>query len=274
MGVVRLIAIAFLPVCLVSLVSIGSVPIASAQEYSTGGSKLHTYEDVRPDESAPQVEAVHVEDIQNALTPFLGENYVFHELISIAAHIDVLVFAPTAERDRWTFVTSGMSDKPMTVPDGLNPEQYGYAELVIAVPADWFTKDEKGMIREADLEDEAKYWPIRTLKFLARFPHEYRTWFWESHTIPNGNPSEPFSTDTKLDGVLLTALTDWPQQYRTVRAADGKPINLFAVVPLYPEEMQAKLDLGFDALLPKLVDAGVTEVVDKTRPSVAPELIQ
>lgn len=270
----QLTAKAFLQVCLIGLVSAGSVPLASGQEYSPGGSKLYTYEEVTPDESTPEVEAVHVEDIQNALTPLLGENFVYHEIVSTAAHIDVLVFAPTPERDRWTFVTSGMSDKQMTVPEDLDADQYGYAELVIAVPGDWFAEDDKGMIRQADLDDETKYWPIRTLKFLARFPHEYQTWFWETHTIPNGNPAEPFAADTAMDGVVLASLTDWPDEYRTVRAADGKLINLFAVIPLHPDEMQAKLDLGYDAVHPKLVEAGVTEVVDKARPSVAPELIQ
>ncbi len=270
----RLIARAFLPAILVSLLSLGNVSVAAAQEYSAGGSKLKTYDHVHPDGSSPEVEAVHLEDLEQALTTFLGENYVLHELVSAAAHIDVLVYPPTAERDQWTFVTSGMSDKRMTVPEQLDPEQYGYAELVIAVPGDWFDNDDKGMIRDADLEDEAKYWPIRTLKFLARFPHEYRTWFWEGHTIPNGNPQEPFSIETLMDGVVLTSLTSWPERYRTVKAVSGKLINLFAVVPLYPDEMQAKLDLGYDALQRKLVDAGVAEVVDPTRPSVASELIQ
>lgn len=250
-----------------------STVVALAQETSPGGSIIYRYDDVIPDTSTPETEAVHFDDIEQALKPFLGEPYVYHEEVSVAAHIDVLVYAPTAERDNWTFVTSGMSDKAMTVPDSLSTSEFGYAELVIATPANWFSKGADGMIPQTELDDLNKSWPIETLKFLARFPHEYRTWFWETHTIPNGNPAEPFSPSTRLDGVILSQLHRWPERYRTLKAADGRVISLFAVVPLYPDEMQAKLDLGEEKLTPALIKAGVAEVVNETRPSVGPELL-
>lgn len=259
---------------MIALAMLLALPIygLSAEEVSPGGSVIYEYENVTPDTSAPQHEAVHVEDIQNALEPLLGENFVCHELTSTTVHLDVLVFAPTPSRNQWTFVTSGMSDKRMAVPEGLDPDEYGYAELVIAVPADWFSKGADGKIPDAELQDGTKYWPIRTLKFLGRFVHEYRTWFWESHTIPNGNPAEPYSAQTSMDGALLAPLSNWPEQYRTIKASDGSVINLFAVIPLYPDEMQAKLDLGYDTIMPALIDAGVTERVSLSRPSVAPNL--
>lgn len=235
---------------------------------------MKNYDHITPDTSAPEQEALHAEDIGNSLEPFLGDHYVYHELVSTAVHMDVLVFPPTPARNQWTFVTSGMSDKPMSVPDGLDQDKYGYAELVIAVPPDWFTKDDKGWIPEAQLKDPEKYWPIETLKYLGRFPHEYRTWFWDSHTIPNGNPPAPFSDRTRMDGVVLSELADWPEKYRVVKAKDRTLINLFAVIPLYPDEMQAKLDLGYDVLMPALAKAGVGELVAQTRPSVGPELLK
>ncbi|MEQ1952924.1 suppressor of fused domain protein [Mesorhizobium sp. CN2-181] len=245
---------------------------ARAEEISPGGSTIHRYENVVPDHSTPEGEAIHLKDIEEQLKPLLGEGYVFHEIESTSVHLDVLVFPPRQERNRWTFVTSGMSDRAMSTPEGLDPADYGFSELVIALPGNWFTKDEKGMIPEAELGDWNRYWPVGTLKFLARFPHEYRTWLWEGHSVPNGAPAEPFSPNTKLDGVVLTPLHDWPEQYRTVEASDGTRIGLFAVVPVYPDEMQAKLDLGFDVLMPAFAKAGVSEMVVETRPSVAPGL--
>ena len=38
-----------------------------------------------------------------------------------------------------------------------------------------------------------RFWPIQMLKFLARFPHEYKTWLGWGHTIPNKISSMCFS---------------------------------------------------------------------------------
>ncbi|SEO83260.1 Suppressor of fused protein (SUFU) [Paenibacillus sp. OV219] len=59
---------------------------------------------------------------------------VFHELASDLVHIDILIVAPTKERNFYTLITCGMSDEPMTVPAGA--EAYRYAELMICLPPD------------------------------------------------------------------------------------------------------------------------------------------
>jgi hypothetical protein len=245
---------------------------AYTQEVSPGGSAIRRYEDVKPNLNTPEGEALHTEDIQDALTPFLGENFVLHEIVSTAIHLDVLVFRPTPARNHWTFVTSGMSDKPMTVPPDLSVDTYGHAELAIAVPGDWFSTGDNGMMPEAELNDQTRYWPIGLLKFLGRFPHEYSTWFWESHSIPNFDPPEPYASNTKLSGALLAPLSDWPEQYRSIRARDGTLINVFAVIPIHEDEMKAKLDLGYDSVIAALLEEGVTEVVDIDRPSITSKL--
>jgi hypothetical protein len=143
---------------------------------------------------------------------------------------------------------------------------------VIALPPDWFSVDEKGMIPDSELEDSEKYWPIGLLKFLGRFPHEYKTWLWESHSIPNGDPAATYGANTKLSGAILTSLHKWPSDHRQVTLNNGNVVNLFAVVPVYDDEMNTKLDIGFDKVFPALVDAGVSELVDVARPSIAPKL--
>ncbi len=247
--------------------------LAAAEEVSPGGSTIYRHEGKVPDHSDPKSEAEHVSEIEDALTPYLGENYVFHEIVSTTIHLDILIFRPTEKRNHWTFVTSGMSDLAMTVPEGIEPrEQYQFSELVIAVPANWFTQDAKGMIPETELADEDKFWPIWLIKFLGRFPHEYKTWFWESHSIPNGDPATPYAGNTKLSGVILAPLHTWPKEYRQVTLKNGSVVNFVAVVPVHDDEMTAKLDLGFESVFSALTDAGVTEVVDITRPSIAPKL--
>ena len=54
--------------------------------------------------------------------------FVFHAVPSTGVH--VLVAGPTEDRPFRTLVTEGMSDEPMTVPDGVGP----FAELMMSCP--------------------------------------------------------------------------------------------------------------------------------------------
>jgi hypothetical protein len=91
-----------------------------------------------------------------------GEATVFHELLSDTIHLDVLVFAATDVRPFHVLVTQGMSALAMTVPEGA--EEHRFAELMVALPGEW--------VMDGDEADEERwYWPMRTLKFVARLPH-------------------------------------------------------------------------------------------------------
>jgi hypothetical protein len=57
---------------------------------------------------------------------------------------------------------------------------------------------------EERFSDERVYWPIRLLKGLGRLPHEYSTFLWYGHTIPNGDPPEPYAEGTNLCCALIT----------------------------------------------------------------------
>ena len=79
---------------------------------------------------------------------------------------------------------------------GRVPEDAGAetrAELMIALPAEW-------KLADSQLEDERWYWPIRNLKALARLPHEYETWLGFGHTVPNGDPPEPYAARAGAHG--------------------------------------------------------------------------
>ncbi len=185
---------------------------------------------------------------------------VYHELMSDLVHIDVYMIEPTEERNFFTLVTSGMSDKPMAAPEGY--EDCGHTELVICLPPHW------SMTQEA-FQDDANYWPIRWLKLLARLPHEYKTWLYASHTVPNGDPALPFAPNTKLCCALLLRPTLFDDAFKTLELSAEKRIEFLSVVPLYRGEMELKLDEGLDALLELLDDAGVTELLDIKRENVS-----
>ncbi|WP_138754219.1 suppressor of fused domain protein [Paenibacillus sinopodophylli] len=182
---------------------------------------------------------------------------VFREIISDNLSIDIIVAAPTSKRNCYTFVTYGMSELPMTVPEGA--EEYRYAELMICLPPTWKISDE-------DFKDERNYWPVRALKTLARFPHEYHTWLYMGHTLANGEPVKPYSEGTKFQGMLLSLPdVEDKREFFNLTISDEKVIHFFTLVPIYQEEMDYKLKNGMEALFAKLNKIGTDDVVNLNR---------
>jgi hypothetical protein len=184
--------------------------------------------------------------------------FVWHEFASELVRLDVHVVAPTERRPCYTLVTVGMSDRAMTVPAG--DDSLPYAELMLCLPADW------PMTTEA-FRDENAYWPIRLLKIVARLPHEYGTWVAEWHSVPNGDPAQPYASDTPFVGALLAPMIRTGPEARTITTAAGRRISLLALVPLHAAEMQLKLTAGTDALLDSFDHIAVSELFDPARPS-------
>jgi hypothetical protein len=184
---------------------------------------------------------------------------VHHEIVSDLVHIDLHLIAPTPERNFYTVVTSGMSEVSMTVPEGC--EEFRFAELMLALPPTW-------PLGEAELNDEANYWPLRWLKILARFPHEYDTWLAFGHSIPNGNPPEPFHSSVPFCCHLLREPRTTPEEFFRLEFAPERTINFWAVVPLHSDEMDFKLRHPAEKLCDRLDRHGVTELIDVNRPSV------
>lgn len=231
-------------------------------EHSESGQPIYRYEAPKEREIRPAFgDSDNIEAISAHVAKHIAEpDFVFHELISDLVHIDVHMVPPGPGRDYHTLVTSGMSDKPMTVPEGA--EEYRYAELVIRLPASWPIDQEAHKI-------EANYWPIRWVKILARFPHEFETWLADGHTIPTGDPPEPYADNTKLCCMMLAATALSPEAFHTLELPD-RVIHFWSLVPLYREEMEYKLKRGSEALLERLDkvgDAEKIEVVNVNRPN-------
>ena len=185
---------------------------------------------------------------------------VFHELISDAVHLDVHWVKPTAARPFHLLVTSGMSDRPMNVATHLDAPRH--IELVVTLPERWDIGDE-------GFQNENWYWPLRQLKTLARFPHKYDTWLGEGHTVTNDDPPQPFAPSTRLCGAILLPPQQVPEAFRELRLDDGRTIRFLAVVPVHDDEMALKTRSGTAALVERLRAAGVTDVIEPTRRSVA-----
>jgi hypothetical protein len=241
-------------------------------EYSEGGQPIYRYKD------APEPgELVHGDDslikaVGNHIDKHLGgNNTVFHEVVSTNVHIDVHVCEPTPERPFIVLVTSGMAERPMYAPEGAEACQF--AELCICLPPDWPGLDAKSMsvsptTKGHPWHDEANYWPIRWLKQLARFPHEYKTWLWWGHTIPSGDPPEPYAANTQLCGMMLTFNPLLPEDFHMLKLGD-RDIMFFTLMPLYAEEMDFKLKHKAEELEKLFDQHQVLPVVDLNRVNVA-----
>jgi hypothetical protein len=179
---------------------------------------------------------------------------VFHEMISNIVHIDIHWVKPTSKRNYHTLVTSGMSDLAMNGPS----PTLNFAELMICLPPTW-------PISEKAFQDERNYWPIRLLKVLSRFPHEYHTWLFASHTLPNNDPPEPYALNTKLCCAMLFMPLLFDPGFYKLNVSPEKTIHFLSLIPLYREEMDFKLNAGFDPLLDKLEKIGVNELLDINR---------
>lgn len=228
------------------------------QEKSESGDPIYRYDGVKPKEFSPVFGDIeNIDIISEHIEKHIGGiNLVFHELISDKIHIDIHWVKPSVNFPFNTLITSGMSDIPMNTPESL--DSYKYSELCILLPSDW-------KIDELSFEDENNYWPIRWLKIIARFPHDYNTWIGNGHTIPNGENADSFAENTKLGCMLLLPSFTLGEEFSVLKINDDKIINFYCLNPLYKEEMDFKLKKGTDKLLNKLDKFNISEIIDNTR---------
>lgn len=203
------------------------------------------------------IEAV-TEHVQRHIGPI---HLVHHEIVSIHVHVDVYHVAATRQRPVEILVTSGMSERPMTIPAECPVSPF--AELVAILPAGW------PLVGKA-LRDERNYWPMRMLTDLARYPHEHETWLGSGHSLNDGEgPAAPFAPNTGLSAVILLDSNSLPGRFLVLQGPGGREIHFLTAVPLYWEELQLKLREGTDALLDAFGRHGITDLIDPRRPNAA-----
>lgn len=226
---------------------------------SPGGSPIFFHEERKGFTPAHGEE--HIEAIGDHIERHLGPvSSVFHEIVSDIVHIDVHIVPASAQCPHLRLVTSGMSDLSMTLPDGVEAPRH--MELMVTLPGDW-------PIDHADFDDERNYWPVRLLKTLARLPHQYDTWLGFGHTVPNGHPAEPYAAGVGFDGAIVLPPISAPEEFGQLVIDEECTITFMAVVPLYPEEMELKLNKGTDALLDRFDARGVGDLIDIRRTNAA-----
>jgi len=100
-------------------------------------------------------------------------------------------------------------------------------------------------------------------------PHDFETWLSYGHSIPNGDPPEPFARNTKLCCMLLVLPLSADPQFAQLKIREEKVINFCTLMPIYKQEIDFKLRKGTEALEELFDRQGVTDVVDISRPNMA-----
>ncbi|HEX7114719.1 MAG TPA: suppressor of fused domain protein [Steroidobacter sp.] len=195
-------------------------------------------------------------DIRAHVEKYLGPiDSVLQGAASDEARIDILHVAPAETRPVHTLCTSGMSDRAMPVPPG--SEAPAHIELMMTLPGDWKVHD----------AGEEWSWPLKQLTSLARLPQASGTWLGWGRTIANGEPPMPLAPGTKLCGAIIVPSLLVPTGFYELESA-GRRIAFFSVVPLYKEELELKEREGMEALLSRLVDKNINDVIDPRRRNV------
>ena len=182
---------------------------------------------------------------------------VFHEIASPDIHLDVCIVEPTEEDPFYKLVTMGAGAYRMHVPEKWGKYQLEYAEYVIYLPKDW-------NINSGEDED---YWPIRTLKDVARLPIWYETWLGFGHTTQSDEEGSPYASNTRFNSVVLNFAENRKGDIRLIMPS-GKVVNFYEIIPLYPEELEFKMENDADALFEKFNEKGIQyRVLDLNRKS-------
>lgn len=227
-------------------------------------------DEARSEWTPPAESGLYLEEIQEHIDKVYPcsqkEPFVLHEIVSDIVHIDVNIIPPEGERDYYVLWTSGMSDLPMNLPDGdYDKKEFNRAELFMYLPADW----KFGKMGEMDSQvPDEYYWPVHWIRFLARFPHEYHTWLGSGHTLPNGENYAPLGEGTEMGGFFFIPPISLGDKYPGVEpltCKDGVKINFLWAIPMYKEEIEFKLEEGFDAMMDLFSEKEFPRVLDPKR---------
>jgi len=178
---------------------------------------------------------------------------------AVAPSIDILAFERdfSTEDDEedlgWVLITSGMSDRRMTLDPEAEAEARDDASLRRRAELVWYVRDPKP-------EYQAH------LRWLAKFPFIDSTWLGFGHTIPLPEPI--FSGSKLTTSLLLTPIIAPEQEIADSLTIDDDPVELLVVHLLTNDEHRLKQESGVDAILDLFDDNEYPLVLNERRGSL------
>ncbi|MBQ6586257.1 MAG: suppressor of fused domain protein [Coriobacteriales bacterium] len=190
--------------------------------------------------------------VERAFGPY---DSVLHEIASPDIHLDVVIVPPSPGRDHLMLLTMGAGAYRMDVPSQFAKYELEYAEYAICLPADW----------NLESGDDRDYWPVRLLKDAGRLPVSCDTWLGYGHTMQNDEDGSPYAPGVGFNSAMLAALPQADGKVAELRMSNGKLINFYLLLPLYPEELAFKFEHGADDLIDLLAETDGFPVLDVAR---------
>jgi hypothetical protein len=177
---------------------------------------------------------------------------------------NLLAVRATPERACHIVVTTDLSDEPMPSPK----PGWEWAELCVLLPADW-------PLDPAVWQSDPTYgWPMRELQRLVRYSRSSKTWLGFGHSIPNGNPPQPFAPSTRQCCSFLIPPLEMPEKFARLRLPDNQILNFWAIVPIYADELAVKINQKYPALIERFGQKGVSDILNPTRPSIFDKVVE
>ena len=188
---------------------------------------------------------------------------VFHEFMSLDFKVHIYFIKPKNCSFN-ILLTSGMSSLAMNVQDEVeDKENYKFAELIVMIPKNIeFAEVYSG-------ENKNDY-IITILKQTAKFPHHYDTWLGIGHTIRYTEDLETYGNDTKFVGGIILPSATFEEDFTQINK-NGALINIYSFFPLYENELQYKIENGYNALIDLIIQANCKEILDNNRKNLIPK---
>lgn len=229
-------------------------------ERSPGGSEIYRHQDAAGAASPAAPTAATIAALRAHLRARLGPSRELPAPAGAPGSIQLEVFEPEDEAEPVTVVTLGASAVPMALPPGVaQPARF---ELLLRLPRSW------PLAQAATTLERRDGWPLHWLRAMAQLPARFGSWLGPGHTVPNGDPPKPFAEGTELACFLLVPPACLEEGDDVVATPDG-PVLLLTALPIYAAELTLLLERGVADLIERLVAAGVDDVLELTRPSVA-----
>jgi len=207
----------------------------------------------------------HAEWIDTHLSKFYADEevFVFHEIMSMDFHLDVYLIK-SQKHSFNILLTSGMSSMEMDLDQNIkNRNDLKFAELILLLPKEI----EFGEIHNGENEND---WIISMLKQTARFPHHYGTWLGIGHTIQATEELDTYDKSTEFVGSIILPSVTFDEDFTKIEM-DGHEINFHTLFPLYKNELEYKVEVGYNKFLDLLIKSNSKEILDIKRPNLIPK---
>jgi hypothetical protein len=195
-------------------------------------------------------------ELRKALELKIGEHRVHSFNRSSEDYIDLLLLDIETKIPIKILMTDGLSEYKMPVPERYKGKEFN--EIYFALPSYWEIEDK---------ENPLMRWPIDQIQKLAKHVIENETWYSHGHTFSNGTPPENLSENMKQNHLMLTDPILLEDLFQPLTVGD-KTIYFLAIVPLFEDEFDHKLNSGYFKFIRKFRSKNGDEVLDDYRTSI------